>query len=58
MKVALIVILVIVLAVFIWQAVLFIRDLIKFIKKKKADKLEKAKEDNQAVNDDTARKEK
>lgn len=38
MQIMLIVILIIAAAFFIWQLVLFIKDLIKFVKKKKADK--------------------
>lgn len=38
MQIMLIVILIIAAAFFIWQLVLFIKDLIKFVKKKQADK--------------------
>ena len=54
MQIALIITLIVVGGIFIWQAILFVRDLIKFIKNKKA---KKSTDENNSAVEETARKE-
>lgn len=58
MKVFLVIVLIVVIGLFAWQLVLFIRDLIKRIKARKIKKaVNKSVDDNKSADENSARKE-